>query len=220
MYGSAKSPVTEETGVGQGITNPYGQTKYFIEKFLEVCVGVSVFLCVCPFLFCFVGDELVLLFSPVGLPYSGVWDGSLCVMCWIVGEPLAVVGCLVPSFLDTTTTGLPAVPGREGVEGRRPPLLQPRGLAREVSAFVRVWLEEELCGGRHRPAIHHRRRIAQPSPTLSCTLHTHTYIHTYQQTTSGRIGEDPSGIPNNLMPYVSQVRTNNNHNLVPPLSVR
>jgi len=35
VYGSAESPVTEEQTVGQGITNPYGQTKYFIEKFLE-----------------------------------------------------------------------------------------------------------------------------------------------------------------------------------------
>ncbi|TFJ83612.1 hypothetical protein NSK_004717 [Nannochloropsis salina CCMP1776] len=35
VYGSAQSPVTEDQPVGQGITNPYGQTKYFIEKFLE-----------------------------------------------------------------------------------------------------------------------------------------------------------------------------------------
>ncbi|KAM3569544.1 hypothetical protein VYU27_008365 [Nannochloropsis oceanica] len=35
VYGSAESPVVEEQTVGQGITNPYGQTKYFIEKFLE-----------------------------------------------------------------------------------------------------------------------------------------------------------------------------------------
>ena len=49
VYGSAKSPVTEETPVGQGITNPYGQTKYFIEKFLEVRTSSSWRLSVVPY---------------------------------------------------------------------------------------------------------------------------------------------------------------------------
>ncbi len=35
VYGSPeKLPLTEELPVGQGLTNPYGQTKYFIERIL------------------------------------------------------------------------------------------------------------------------------------------------------------------------------------------
>jgi len=35
VYGSADMPVTEETPVGVGITNPYGKTKYMIEEILR-----------------------------------------------------------------------------------------------------------------------------------------------------------------------------------------
>ena len=36
VYGSAKTlPLTEESPIGDGITNPYGQTKYIIEKILS-----------------------------------------------------------------------------------------------------------------------------------------------------------------------------------------
>jgi UDP-glucose 4-epimerase len=35
VYGSAPIPYVESSLVGQGIANPYGQTKYFIEKLLE-----------------------------------------------------------------------------------------------------------------------------------------------------------------------------------------
>lgn len=35
VYGNQTAPFTEETPVGQGITNAYGRTKYFIEKILE-----------------------------------------------------------------------------------------------------------------------------------------------------------------------------------------
>lgn len=35
VYGSAPIPYTENSPVGQGITNPYGQTKYFIEQILR-----------------------------------------------------------------------------------------------------------------------------------------------------------------------------------------
>lgn len=34
VYGSAEVPITESSPTGQGITNPYGRTKYFIEEIL------------------------------------------------------------------------------------------------------------------------------------------------------------------------------------------
>ena len=35
VYGKSRSPLTEDSEVGVGITNPYGTTKYFIEKILQ-----------------------------------------------------------------------------------------------------------------------------------------------------------------------------------------
>lgn len=35
VYGSAEIPYTEDSPVGQGITNPYGQTKYMIEQIIR-----------------------------------------------------------------------------------------------------------------------------------------------------------------------------------------
>ena len=35
VYGKSRSPLTEDSEVGIGITNPYGTTKYFIEKILQ-----------------------------------------------------------------------------------------------------------------------------------------------------------------------------------------
>jgi len=35
VYGAAPSPITEETPVGNGITNPYGKTKYMIEEIIS-----------------------------------------------------------------------------------------------------------------------------------------------------------------------------------------
>ena len=39
VYGTAKPPLREEAPTGQGITNPYGQTKYVIERILRDVVG-------------------------------------------------------------------------------------------------------------------------------------------------------------------------------------
>lgn len=35
VYGSSKSPLSENSYIGEGITNPYGKTKYFCEHFLS-----------------------------------------------------------------------------------------------------------------------------------------------------------------------------------------
>lgn len=37
VYGSAPTPYSEDSLTGQGITNPYGRTKYFIEEILKDC---------------------------------------------------------------------------------------------------------------------------------------------------------------------------------------
>ena len=35
VYGSDPVPITEESPVGQGLTNPYGRTKYMMEQVLS-----------------------------------------------------------------------------------------------------------------------------------------------------------------------------------------
>ncbi|CAN0019240.1 unnamed protein product, partial [Phaeothamnion confervicola] len=35
VYGTAPAPITEDTSVGVGITNPYGRTKFMIEEILR-----------------------------------------------------------------------------------------------------------------------------------------------------------------------------------------
>jgi UDP-glucose 4-epimerase len=35
VYGAAPSPITEQTPVGSGITNPYGKTKFMIEEIIK-----------------------------------------------------------------------------------------------------------------------------------------------------------------------------------------
>ncbi|CAM9414104.1 unnamed protein product, partial [Choristocarpus tenellus] len=35
VYGTSPSPITEDSSVGNGITNPYGRTKYMIEEILK-----------------------------------------------------------------------------------------------------------------------------------------------------------------------------------------
>mmetsp|Transcript_8329 Transcript_8329/g.24721 ORF Transcript_8329/g.24721 Transcript_8329/m.24721 type:complete len:449 (-) Transcript_8329:125-1471(-) len=42
VYGTSPPPLKEDAQTGQGITNPYGQTKYVIERILRDCVGGKV----------------------------------------------------------------------------------------------------------------------------------------------------------------------------------
>ena len=42
VYGTQQSPLKEDMNIGQGVTNPYGQTKFMIERILkDVCVSDS-----------------------------------------------------------------------------------------------------------------------------------------------------------------------------------
>lgn len=61
VYGSSLSPYTEENPTGQGVTNPYGQTKYFIEQILRDTAKADQ------------KNEFTLLryFNPIGADVSG-----------------------------------------------------------------------------------------------------------------------------------------------------
>ena len=63
VYGKPKSvPISEDLPTGQGITNPYGRTKYMIEEILkDVCVADSDF-----------SATILRYFNPVGAHESGL----------------------------------------------------------------------------------------------------------------------------------------------------
>lgn len=48
--------------------------------------------------------------------------------------------------------------------------------------------------------------VATPPPAHPWHVVTLRYFNPVGAHCSGRIGEDPNGIPNNLMPYIQQVR--------------
>jgi len=58
VYGNAKSPLTEDSQVGVGITNPYGRSKYLIEEILKDLKNWNIF--------------LLRYFNPVGAHESGL----------------------------------------------------------------------------------------------------------------------------------------------------
>lgn len=62
VYGSAPIPYTENSPTGQGITNPYGQTKYVIEQILEDVAKTNP------------ANEFTILryFNPIGAHKSGL----------------------------------------------------------------------------------------------------------------------------------------------------
>lgn len=62
VYGSAPVPYSEESVVGQGITNPYGQTKYMTEQILKDAVASNTALEV----------SSLRYFNPVGAHESGL----------------------------------------------------------------------------------------------------------------------------------------------------
>ena len=58
VYGNAKSPLTEDSPVGVGITNPYGKSKYLIEEILKDLKDWNIF--------------ILRYFNPVGAHESGL----------------------------------------------------------------------------------------------------------------------------------------------------
>jgi len=84
VYGSAPIPYSEESPVGQGITNPYGQTKYMIEQILRDAATANPNLEV----------SLLRYFNPVGAHPSG-----------LIGEdPQGIPNNLMP-FIAQVATG-------------------------------------------------------------------------------------------------------------------
>jgi UDP-glucose 4-epimerase len=67
VYGKSRSPLTEDSEVGVGITNPYGTTKYFIEKILQDLSHAQSSTATAPM-------KIVILryFNPVGAHVSGL----------------------------------------------------------------------------------------------------------------------------------------------------
>lgn len=102
VYGKSRSPLTEDSEVGMGITNPYGTTKYFIEKILQdLAHAQSHAVSAAPM-------KIVILryFNPVGAHVSG-----------LIGEnPKGIPNNLMPFVLkvarqNNPTPDLGYVPG-------------------------------------------------------------------------------------------------------------
>ena len=80
VYGSENSPLVENSKTGIGITNPYGQSKYIIEKILEDMCKSNIF------------TNIIILryFNPVGAHLSG-----------LIGEnPNGIPNNLMPFILN------------------------------------------------------------------------------------------------------------------------
>lgn len=58
----------------------------------------------------------------------------------------------------------------------------------------------------HCPHPHHHMDSRIPPPWGSITPHPHRYFNPIGAHPSGDLGEHPVGIPNNLLPYIMQVR--------------
>lgn len=85
VYGSAPIPYTEDSSTGQGITNPYGQTKYMIEQILRDVAQANL------------ANEFTILryFNPVGAHESG-----------LIGEhPQGIPNNLMP-YITQVATGV------------------------------------------------------------------------------------------------------------------
>lgn len=83
VYGSAPIPYTEDSPTGQGVTNPYGQTKYVIEQILHDTVTANP------------ANEFITLryFNPVGAHESG-----------LIGEhPTGIPNNLMPYITQVAT---------------------------------------------------------------------------------------------------------------------
>ncbi|MDO4870512.1 MAG: UDP-glucose 4-epimerase GalE [Candidatus Saccharibacteria bacterium] len=89
VYGNQKAPFSENMPIGQGITNPYGQTKFMIEQIIkDVCVANPDF------------EATVLrYFNPIGAHKSG-----------LIGEsPNGIPNNLLPYVMKVVTGELPEV---------------------------------------------------------------------------------------------------------------
>lgn len=89
VYGDQVSPLAETTPTGQGITNPYGQTKHIIEQILRDCAIANPDLSI----------TALRYFNPIGAHYSG-----------LIGEdPNSIPNNLLPYVMKVAVGELPEV---------------------------------------------------------------------------------------------------------------
>ena len=89
VYGDQVSPLAETTPTGQGITNPYGQTKHIIEQILRDCAIANPDLSI----------TALRYFNPIGAHYSG-----------LIGEdPNGIPNNLLPYVMKVAVGELPEV---------------------------------------------------------------------------------------------------------------
>ena len=89
VYGDQVSPLAETTPTGQGITNPYGQTKHIIEQILRDCAIANPDLSI----------TALRYFNPIGAHHSG-----------LIGEdPNGIPNNLLPYVMNVAVGELPEV---------------------------------------------------------------------------------------------------------------
>lgn len=89
VYGDQTSPLSEEMTIGQGVSNPYGQTKFMIEQILKDCTIANPDLAV----------STLRYFNPIGAHGSG-----------LIGEdPNGIPNNLLPYVMKVATGELPEV---------------------------------------------------------------------------------------------------------------
>ncbi len=89
VYGDQVSPLAETMPTGQGITNPYGQTKHIIEQILRDCAIANPDLSI----------TALRYFNPIGAHYSG-----------LIGEdPNGIPNNLLPYVMKVAVGELPEV---------------------------------------------------------------------------------------------------------------
>lgn len=89
VYGDQISPLSENMPTGQGVTNPYGQTKYMIEQILRDCALANPDLSIVALRY----------FNPIGAHHSGL----------IGEEPNGVPNNLLPYVMKVAVGELPEV---------------------------------------------------------------------------------------------------------------
>lgn len=89
VYGNQPSPLSEDMPIGQGVTNPYGQTKFMIEQILKDCAAANPQLAI----------TTLRYFNPIGAHQSG-----------LIGEaPNGIPNNLLPYVMKVVAGELPEV---------------------------------------------------------------------------------------------------------------
>ncbi len=132
-----------------------------------------------------------------------------------VGESVAKPATYYRNNIDTTLTllecmeelGLQTMVFSSSAtvygEDNEPPFTEemPRGLCTNPYGWTK-WMQEQILEDAHRASLERCRNNLETRELSVVLLR---YFNPVGAHESGLIGEDPQGIPNNLMPYISQV---------------